>query len=352
MTLSPIFRSPEAVEALRSKGYLDSLGDSIEAQRKAVRRLGELLGDVLAPEYLRKAEEAPDEVTFVQEDFFLILFHSLFRSLGCPEERLGAYALLNLCIKGLVTSGDNLFDGEAKITLPLRLGKGARFASIMQMLSFDHLIARILEEEAGFFSAEQRVEFRRDLLSRMAFIGTLEGSEEGGVDEVPSVQAMVEKVHRVRGGALFALAFSAPLIGEPRGQRCIWEQAEAGVRHLGTAFQIVDDVTDFEFDLGRRSHNLVVAQIVHGGSPAERQALARVRASRSAPKAGVLEKHFRGSAAAALELAGEEAVKGFRLWQELGFWFPPEDSGLFVRAIAGDSGDQRVAAVARESGRV
>lgn len=345
MTLSPVFRSPEAVKALRRKGYMRSMRPSIEAQKEAVRRLRELLRDVVAPEYLGEVVESDDDVVFLQEHFFLILFHSLFKTLGCPEERLRVYALLNLCIKGIITSGDNLFDGEAKMALPLDLGEGARFASIMQMLCFDHLVERILEEHDDFFSADQKIEFRRSLLSRMAHIGTLEGSEEGGVSDVPAVAEMVDRVHRVRGGELFALAFVAPSVRETEAPEQ-WAKADLGIRHLGTAFQIVDDVTDFEFDMGRRSHNIIVAQVVHSGTADEKAALARIREADGAPHTGTLEECFMTSAGAILDLARSEAEKGFQSWKDVGFWFPPEDSGLFVRAIAGDNGDQRVRDVA------
>ena len=55
-----------------------------------------------------------------------------------------------------------------------------------------------------------------------------------------------------------------------------------------------------------------------------------------------LEEHFAGPASAILDLARRDAEKGFRCWQDLGFWFPPEDAGLFIRAIAGDRGYERV----------
>ena len=350
MTLSPVFRSPEAVEALKSKGYLGSLAPALELQRASVRRIRELLRDVISSDYIADAQAKPDDIAFVQDHFFLILFNSLFAVLDGAEDRRRGYAYLNVCIKGLVTSGDNLFDREAKMALPLKLGEGACFASIVQMLSFHSIVDRVLEEHCGFFASDERVEFKRNLLSRMAYIGTLEGSEEGGVEETPTVEAMVDRVHRIRGGELFALAFVAPDIGERSGAVEQWTQAEQGVRHLGTAFQIVDDVTDFEFDIGRRSHNIVVAQIVHGGDDAERSQLKRLREQGAQPADGSLESYFADSAAAILEIAREEAEIGFRIWQDLGFWFPPEDADLFVRAIAGDAGDQRVRQVADRMG--
>ena len=345
MTLSPVFRSHEAVKALKSKGYLKAMKPALKLQRRSVARVRELLRDVISAEFLRDEALPADDVEFVQEHFFLTLFNSLFAALDSTKERRRAYALLNVCIKGLVASGDNLFDKEAKMDLPLDLGEGACFASIVQMLCFDRLVDRILEEHGGFFSAEERIEFRRNLLTRMARIGTLEGSEEEGVEAIPDVEEMVETVHRVRGGELFALAFVAPDVGERGGDQAAWAQAEEGVRCLGTAFQIVDDVTDFEFDLGRRSHNIVAAQIHHKGTAQEREELMRLRDADGPPEEGTLEASFADAAAAILDLARCEAERGFALWKELGFWFPPEDAGLFIRAIAGDAGDRRMQAV-------
>ena len=346
MTLSPVFRSPEAVRALEDKGYLDALAPALELQRESVALVRELLRDVIAAEYVADAPSMAEDIVFLQEQFFLTLFASMFRTVGAPDERLRGYALINICVKGLVTSGDNLFDDEDKLELPLRLGQGACFASIVQMLCFDSLLNRVLQKHCGFFSPEDAVEFRRNLLSRLTAIGALEGSEEGGVGEELSVEAMVERVHRVRGGELFALAFVAPAVGERGENADRWRTAESGVRHLGAAFQIVDDVTDFEFDLGRGSHNIVVAQITRQGTDQEKAALAKIRRGGARPQDDTLESRFSSSAAAVLELARAEAEQGFRLWRELGFWFPPEDSHLFIRAIAGDAGHNRVRQVA------
>lgn len=350
MTLSPVFRSPDAVKALKSRGYLKALKPALKLQRQSVERVRDLLRDVIEDDFIGGDAPASDEVAFVQENFFLSLFNSLFGVLDSTKEKRLGYAYLNVCIKGLVTSGDNLFDEEAKMDLPLSLGKGARFASIVQMLCFDHLVDRILEEHCGFFGKDERIEFKRALISRMARIGTLEGSEEGGVDAIPTVERMVESVHRVRGGELFALAFIAPAIGERRGAADDWARAEAGVRHLGTAFQIVDDVTDFEFDLGRRSHNIVAAHVYHHGAPADRETLGRWRSAEEAPPEGALDEQFAEHAAAILDIARAEAERGFAIWKDLGFWFPPEDADIFIRAIAGDAGYKRVGKIADRMG--
>lgn len=339
MTLSPVFRSLEAVEALHAKGHIDRLAGSIKAQRANVQRLHTLLPDVLDGRYIAQAREESDDIVFLQEHFFLILFDSLYRSLGCSDERLNLYGLLNLCIRGIVVAGDNLFDDETKMDLPLSLGYGSRFASIMQLLCFDHLIARILDKHLPD-SRDDGATFRRNLLNALAYIGTLEGSEEGGVETVLPVEEMVEKVHGVRGGKLFALAFIAPDVWET-GREQQWQTARRGIARLGTAFQIVDDLTDFEFDMTRRSHNLLMAQIVHGGTEREKAALEKLRQSKEMPS-GLVETTFTESARAVFDRARREAEAGFKDLQDVGFWFPPADAHLFVSAIAGDAGDTRV----------
>lgn len=344
MTLSPIFRSHNAVEALKSRGYLDRLAPSIAAERAYVDTLHGLLADVIDRRYLADHIVRADDIAFLQEHFFLTLFDSVFRALGCPAQRLHTYGLLNLCVKGLVVSGDNLFDNEAKMDLPLALGKGRLFASIMQMLCFDHLVMRILEKHPPGPPEDGAMRYRRDLLNELAFIGTLEGSEEAGVNSILPMDTMIKQVHEVRGGLLFSLAFIAPRVWEPADQQNRWAIARRGIARLGTAFQIVDDLTDFEFDLTRRSHNALAARIAHDGTPAEKAAFEPLWAGQQ-PAAGVVERSFRESARAVLTRARIEAERGFVDLAELGFWYPPEDADLFVRAIAGDAGDDRIDAL-------
>lgn len=343
MTLAPVFRSPEAVSALEEKGYWTRLAPSFAAHREANTLLAGMLRDVIDPQYLHEDTPPDTDLAFMQDNFFLILFRSLFESLGCNEERLHTYTLLNICIRGLVMCGDNFFDDEEKIVLPLCLGRGKRFRTIVQWMCFQTLVHRILDQHAQWLSTENRARFEKDLLSALTFIGHLEGSEEGGVDEVPGVQEMIDGVHRVRGGSLFSLAFIAPRIGEADSERAAWEQAEEGIRRLGTAFQIVDDLTDLEFDLGRRSHNLLMAQVVHEGSDDEKALIEKLLQSpEMRAQGGWVEKSLNGSASKVMEIAKLEAEKGFETLKNIGFWFLPDDALLFVRAIAGDAGFRRI----------
>jgi len=330
------------------------LAPDVVAQTRAVRTLYGDLRQVIGSDFLAPEPELPTpdgagttgELAFLQEYFFLILFRSIFRSLGVGEARLDVYTELNFCIKGTITAADNLFDDQDKSLLPLAPVTGARFMSILQLMCFERLLRGVLDRgvDTGTLDGRQRTAVQRSLLDRMASIGTLEGSEEGGVDQIPSPEEMVEQVHRVRGGALFALAFAAPSVLEKGDLADRIAEAEPAVARLGTAFQIVDDLTDFEFDLSRRSHNLLASRVYHHGTSEERAALARFWAGERVED-GVVETLFRESARAVLEIAYEEARASFRTLAGLGHWFDVGLAEQVVHAIVGLDGVARMEAL-------
>jgi hypothetical protein len=354
MTLSPVFRSAKAVQLLAEQGVWDGLAPDMEAQAEAVRTVYRDLEGVIGSRFRTAAPHVPNasEVTtpdglhFLQEYFFLILFRSIFGSLGVPAERLQAYSELNFCIKGTITAADNIFDDQAKSLLPLADHAGARFMSILQLMSFERLLRTVLDRASGrgVIGSESVAPIQRALIDRMAEIGVLEGSEEGGVDAIPSPDEMVESVHRVRGGALFALAFAAPSVLESGEMAEKMGRAEEAIARLGTAFQIVDDLTDFEFDIGRRSHNLLVSQIHHAGTPDEKAAFEPLWQGAPVPS-GVVESTFARSARAVLERAYTEARASFATLSELGHWFDPGLADEVVHAIVGLEGVARMEAL-------
>ncbi|MFP3948358.1 MAG: class 1 isoprenoid biosynthesis enzyme [Longimicrobiales bacterium] len=353
MTLSPVFRSTTAVHLLREEGVWERLAHDIVGQARAVERLRDELPSLIDSRFTVQEDPLPGPedvddprgLEFLQEFFFLILFRSIFRTLGVSEERLSLYAELDFCIKGTITAADNLFDDQSKSLLPLRSGRGSRYLSILQLMCFERLLRSALDRARLAGVVEQSAQIsaiQKGLMTRMAEIGELEGSEEGGVEDIPSPARMIQRVHRVRGGALFALAFVAPRILEDGDVAARLSRAEAAVARLGTAFQIVDDLTDFEFDVGRRSHNLLVSQVRHHGTDAERETLKELWEGRSPVREGEVEASFEESARTVLQGAYEEARASFESLEELGFWFPPRLADEVVRAIVGLEGVARM----------
>ncbi|MDX2177306.1 MAG: class 1 isoprenoid biosynthesis enzyme [Candidatus Sumerlaeia bacterium] len=359
MTLAPVFRSESSAQFLRERGVIERLAPHAQAQRQALRDLHAMLPQVIDRRYLHADPALPaDDLFFVQDHFFLLLFRSLFDTLGAGP-RLDFYTRLNICIKGLITAADNLFDDEFKELIPLKLGAGRKFASIVQLMSFERLIRHLGEGEiaAGRIARAEFEEGNRDFFTLLTSIGTLEGSEESGVESVYDVEAMIDAVHRVRGGNLFALAFSFP--GRAEADTARWDAARDGIERLGTAFQIVDDLTDFEFDLHRRSNNLLVSVIAHRGTAEERARLAELQGAVDALEgeeweakrekvfaAGdVIADHFLGSATEVLRLARREARLAFETLAGVGFWFDPADSDEVVHAIVGLEGVRRMESI-------
>lgn len=352
MTLSPVFRSDEAVRVLESEGVWSRLDPAARGQAAAIATVRQDLPEVLDRRFLdtdalAKADPtAPIDLAFIQEFFFLILFRSVLQTLGVTSDGLTLCSELNFCIKGTITAADNLFDDQDKSLLPLEAGPGARFRSILQLLVFERLASRAVDRgvQAGSISRSSAGQFQRELLSRMAAIGSLEGSEEGGVDGVLKPDVMIEQVHRVRGGALFELAFVAPRLLEVSVEAGVLSRAQRAIARLGTAFQIVDDLTDFEFDMTRGSHNLLVSQITHGGSVEERRRLMSLGESRGG-SGDVVAELFHDSGRAVIERGQVEARAALHELQSLGFWFPPALSDQLVRAIVGLDGVERMRAL-------
>jgi hypothetical protein len=351
MTLSPVFRSEEAVRLLRDQGIWDRLAPTLALQIQSVGDVHAALERVIGERFREAAPSArPGDpaVNFLQDYFFLTLFLSVFEGMGVAADRLPFYARLNFCIMGTITAADNLFDDQDKRHLALRSGAGARYHSILELMCFERLTRWVCERGAadGLFARERIETIQRGLLDLMAEIGLLEGSEEEGVDEIPTPGEMVRRVHEVRGGLLFGLAMVAPGILEDGGRLERLHAAGEAIRQLGTAFQIVDDLTDFEFDLSRRSHNLLVARIHHCGTPEEKGRLAELWAG-AAPESGQVEGLFAESARAVLEEAYGLGRQSLETLRELGFWLDPKLAEPIIQAIVGLDGVARMSEIAR-----
>jgi hypothetical protein len=285
---------------------------------------------------------------FVQTFFFPILFRSILQSIGVQRANLDVYSELNFCIQGTIVAADNLFDGEQKSVLSLRTEGGYRFASILELIVFQRLMARVFDRAAdrGSISTAASRRIQRELTSRMAAIGALEGAEEAGVESVDDVDTMLERVQRVRGGQLFELSLVAPAIVEPSDRQAAISRAAHAVSGLGTAFQIVDDITDLEIDLRQGRQNLLVAQIGEAGTHEEQAALRRIR--ESPVPLGCIEP-FVDSARAVLERARDETRRSLDELAALGFWWPPALADDLVFALVGLDGLRTMDLVSGES---
>lgn len=341
MTLSPLFRSKLAIRfLLEEKGYFEQLREGLEQQKKTEAYICKTLENLVPEDQLLTNQK--DDLTFLQDNFFLILFNSSLKNWGISSEKIDFYSRLNYCLRSEVIAADNIGDGEDKQALPIKRFEGSAFNSLYQLINAVN-ISSILMQESPLVSNENQRKILKDLNRLYYAIGSLEGSEEGGISDILPPEEMIEKVHHFRGGQLFQLQFSAVRVLE-QGYSDVFskvETTEKGFHHLGTAFQIVDDITDFEFDLKRKSNNLVQSIIHHRGTKEEKKKLNEITVSNQIP-ADTFENYFQSSGQRALDYAIRYTQESFETLQSIGFWVDPADAPFFVAAIAGEIGEARL----------
>ena len=307
---------------------------SAKEHRAVEEKVFELLEEFLDSRYIREKERPVRLARYSQKNFFSILFLSVYKALGIPRERRMAYGVINHCLRGIVTGTDNLLDNEYKELLPLKLPEEAiRFKSVMHILLFDRFLGRVVNRLAadGVIDRSLADRVQTGLFKAMVPIGAEEAQEEGGVREIISPAAILDSVHMYKGGKLLCLSFVAPLLMEQENRERI-SIAEQGIFSIGMALQVIDDLTDFYEDLRDFRHNYLVSVIHHEGPPQERAQLAKELVTRSG-SGPAIEKAFPCSVGLVMERAIGEALHGFELLAEVGYWLERPSSARLIRQL-------------------
>jgi hypothetical protein len=293
-----------------------------------------LLETTLDARYVAPRPKTPGTLSYAQKHIFSILFLSIYRSIGVPEERRIFYGVVNHAVRGIVTAADNILDDEYKEMLPLRFPESAtRFKSVMHILLFDRFLAKAIEEaaERGFFPASERDLLQKRVFDAMIPIGAEEASEEGGVDEIITPSEILSSVHMYKGGNLLRLAFVAPRLVEKELADPL-EQADRGTYRIGMALQVIDDLTDFYCDIRDRRHNYLVSSIHFEGTPLERERLNRLMSGDDQGRPST-ELAFSQSVQRVMERAIGEALAGFDLLHGAGFWIDRRLALILIRHL-------------------
>ena len=304
---------------------------SINEHRRVEAELHRLTSTFLEPKYLGSHAPSRRLLQYAQRNSFSILFLAIYQAIGVSVERRRVYGLVNHCIRGLVTAADNLLDDEYKEMLPLKFPERARtFKSVMHLLLFDRALYEVIDEAARI-SPEGRAELHRRLFQAMVVIGEEEATEEGGVRDIFTPEAILADVHRHKGGNLLRLAFVAPRFIETT-LRPKLQLAERGVYAIGMALQVVDDLTDFYRDIADGRHNYFVSWLHHRGSEVEVALVAAALADRGAHPEPI-EQVFASAVKRVAEAAVGEALRGFRLLNEAGFEMSQGDALWLIRSL-------------------
>jgi len=161
---------------------------SLKEHRLVEEKIRHLLHKTLDERYIASRKPPRfDLLSYAKRNFFSILFLSIYRAIGIPEERRLNYGIINHSLRGIVTGADNLLDDEYKELLPLDFPERAtRFKSIMHILLFDRFLAKTarLMEEAGDITREQAEKVQDALFKAIVPIGANEAVEEQGIDTI------------------------------------------------------------------------------------------------------------------------------------------------------------------------
>lgn len=313
--------------------HLRHLYPSIKQHQQVEAETHRLLRAALDVRYIAKPVKNPKLLTYAQRNIFSILFLSIYRSLGIPQERCIFYGVLNHAIRGIVTATDNILDDEYKEMLPLRFGENAtRFMSVMHLLLFDRFLAQTIRmaAENNLISPEMQDEISQSIFDSMVPIGAEEASEEGGINEILHPSEILSSVHMYKGGNLLRLAFVTPKIVEKHLDARL-NQVDEGVYHIGMALQVIDDLTDFHDDLRDRRHNYLVSSIHHEGKAAEKRVLGEIIEGRN--QDAPIEQLFAASVHRVMNRAIGEALAGFDLLHKAGFWIDRQLAFGLIRQL-------------------
>lgn len=336
MTLLPIFRSAESLGFLKKSGYLNKFAPAIKLQRDVYKQVSEWLTELGVHEatWVTDPGSQTDE-QLLQKDFFLILFNSVLMA-HTSIKKVSYYARVNLATRGMINAADQILDDEEKPLLKLDIPP-SNSKKLLEYNIFSHLFLKAHQTavDEGIITKGQHDEIIRLFYAIVADIGKLEGSEEIGIKEYYSIDETIEQVIRIRGGNLFLLGTCSPKVCEPKNKT--WAKIYGGIENLGVGFQIVDDLTDFEFDIKRGSHNILETVIQQEGTYEEKRLLMpirkKIRRWNQRLSSSMLMAYFPKSTKRVLGLARDEVRVGFKKLQEAGFWFDPKYSINFVRSI-------------------
>jgi len=219
------------------------------------------------------------------KNFFSLLFLYSFHRVDIPESRRILYAATLQCLRGMVTGCDNLLDDEYKMTLDTDLPETAiRFRSVMDIMVSDRVLFALLLDAArrGEIAMDKAAAASAASMQTMTRSGVQEASEEAGITEILTPDAILRTVHHFKTGILFTCPWDIPAILEDLPEERTAPIQDALYR-IGMGCQILDDLVDMAADIGQRRHNYFVSLIHHGPDGPEKERLSALLSPSDGP---------------------------------------------------------------------
>ena len=199
---------------------------------------------------------------YFERNFFSILFLSLFIALDIPKVRRLRYGVILHCLRTVVTSADNILDGEQKGAVVLEENRSNPvLKNILLTLMSQMIISQTVREIVDNGEEAKWIETR--LLDCLDSVAAGESvTSMRGRDRIASPEELIRAVHEKIGGELLRLALVVPIENETTLREPM-RLAEKGILAIGVALQMLDDVVDLEEDLRAEKTNLLASWIIH-----------------------------------------------------------------------------------------
>jgi hypothetical protein len=234
----------------------------------------EIAGQILGGSGI-KLLSPPDGFFSLERNFFSALFIYSYYRAGIDRDRRVLYALINQCLRGMVTGCDNILDDEYKITLDTDLPvNGVRFKSVIDIMVSDRVLfnALLKAREKGVISIDDVISASSATLKALGRSGAEEASEEGGVTGILEPDDVLRTIHHLKTGVLFQCPWAVPKVLERSANEIVPEMLGA-LYAIGMGCQILDDMADIASNIDESRHNYIVSLIRHGADAAEREKL-------------------------------------------------------------------------------
>lgn len=215
-----------------------------------------------APGFDVRLGKIPPAFFTPRKNLFSTLFYSIYLVLDIPKPRRLLYGKLNHLFRIWVTSADNLLDDEDKCVLPLVMPGSSRIMrEVVAIMAADRVLWSVLNEAVGakVVTSGQADALAAQSLRLLLPSAAQEAGEEGGVLTRPSPEYVLETLHVLKTGLLFALPFLGVDLVEPAADPEQIVRLKRALMLFGGGCQLLDDVRDLGRDFVERRHNYVLS---------------------------------------------------------------------------------------------
>jgi len=282
----------------------------------------------------------PKSWTSLRHNYFSVLFIATFYILKIPAQRLMLFAGLNHCLRSWVTACDNLLDNELKEIVVTDLPEDAHtFKSVHTLLLTDRIFFSFLLDavEAGTISRDEMVRLMNISLTAISVSGREEAEEEGGVQDIPLPDEVLNQIHFAKTGQLFTAPLSAPLaLGDIDLKNPTVARVNEGLLAFGLGCQVLDDISDLGTDLHDQKYNYLAALIHHGGRRPEKDLLNTLQPGsygKDIRQQVNLYQQFPEAAEKAFTEATTQLQRALALLSEAGLPWSPLNREMFIKIL-------------------